>query len=340
MKTLNTLARDQEIVSRAVSHLRHLGVSLHVELSSEGAERGDVMGDGSARLHIDGRDLTMPVQIKTGLRPSTVGLVSARAEGGLLIGDHITPVVGDLLRARRIHYVDSVGNASIRGPGIVIEVRGRRAGSGSASATRETPSLFTPAGLPVVLAILNQPQLLDVPLREVQERTTVSLGSVQKVVSFLRDQGYRSTDEPGQGRWRRLYDGWVAAYLAGPRDKALIGSYTSDRRPRDLIQLLADVDVTASGECAAHLAGYDIAPASLDLYVRDSLGPVIRGARLRPDPEGPVVLRRRSWTDRAERESRGGVSGERLAPAPVVYADLLALQDPRANKIATAWREA
>lgn len=336
---MNTLEREQGLVDRAIAHLRDLGMSLHVDLSQQPGGATGLRHDGVATLTIDGRQLTLPVEVKTGLRPATIGLVAPYVRGGLLISDHITPSVGELLRRREIQYVDGAGNASIRGPGIVVDVRGRRAVTGPS--TRERSPLFTRAGLPVVLAILNDPTLLDGPMRSVQEHTTVSLGSVQKVTSFLRTQGYRPTpDDRQSGTWQRLYDGWVAAYLAGARDKTLIGRYSSDRRPRDLAQALDGIAATPSGEAAAYLAGYDIAPTSFDLYVHDAPGPVIRDARLRPDPEGRVVLRESSWTVRAEDVSRSGGAGQRLAPGPVVYADLLAQQDPRTDEIAKEWRGA
>lgn len=340
MEMLNVGSRDREIITAAAFQLRDLGVSLDVTPHPAGDPATRSPHDGIATLSVDGRKLVLPVEIKRGLRPSTVGLVSEQIDGGLLLGDHITSAVGDLLRARRIQYVDSVGNASIRGSGIIIEVRGRRVPTAQSATGSEASPLFTRAGLPVVLALLNEPDLLEAPLREVQARTTVSLGSVQKVMSFLRDRGRPLAADPSDGAWRRLYDGWVAAYLAGPRDKALIGRYSSDRRPRELVQLLGDVAATPSGEGAAHLAGYDIMPSSFDLYVHDSVGPVIREARLRPDPAGPVSLRHPTWTVQAEQRARRGASGERLAPTPVVYADLLAQEDPRTNAVAKEWRTA
>lgn len=338
MQNLNTRHREPEIVAEAVSALRQLGVSLKIEQLSGERLHGDAVHDGTATVRLDGREFTVPFDVKTGLRPSTVGLVFAGLEGGLLIGDHISVAVGDLLRSRGIQYVDSAGNAYLRGPGVLIDVRGRRAPERSPGAGRKASPLFTRAGLSVVLAILNQPHLLEAPLREVQTHTTVSLGSVQKVVSFLHDNGYRTAESADAGQWRRLYDGWVAAYLAGPRDDALIERYSSERSPRDLMGALKEVDATSSGEWAAYLAGYDISPVTFDLYVHDSVGSVVQGARLRPDPDGPVVLRSPSWAARTEQESRASNIRPRMAPSPVVYADLLALQDPRADTVAREWR--
>lgn len=339
MRNLNASVRQQEVVAEATDALRRLGVSLDIEHLS-GEHTGDLTHDASATVRLDGREVTLMADIKLGLRPSTVGLVHPGIHGEplLLISDHISAAVGDLLRGRGIQYVDSVGNIYLRSPGILIDVRGRRAPERSPGAGRKASPLFTRAGLPVVLAVLDQPRLLDAPLREVQAHTTVSLGSVQKVMSFLHEQGYRSSESVDEGRWRRLYDGWVAAYLAGPRDGALIGRYSSDRRPRELATLLREADVTPSGEFAAELAGHDIAPVTFDLYVHDSVGPVVQGARLRPDDHGSVSLRRPVWTPRAEEAPRRGSSGHRLAPSPVVYADLLALQDPRADRVAEEWR--
>lgn len=338
MNTLNAGHWEREVVDATVVALRELGVALEVEPPSAGEQRGDLRPDGYAVVRLDGREVRYPVEVKRGLRPSTAALLAAQVGEGLLISDHISPAVGDLLRARGVQYVDSAGNAHLRGAGVLVDVRGRRAREGVARSVRKASPLFTRAGLPVVLAVLEEPRLIEAPLREVQARTTVSLGSVQKVMAHLREQGYRASDTPDEGRWRRLYDGWVAAYLAGPRDDALVGRYSTRLRPDDVVRALADGDVTLSGESAARAAGYDIAPVTLDLYVRDSVGPAVTAGRLRPDPDGTVTVRRPVWTPGSERELGRGGPTHRLAPGPVVYADLLALQDPRGEHLAEEWR--
>ena len=276
----------------------------------------------------------MPLEYKSQLRPSTVGLLRELHPGALVVSHHITRAVGELLRERGLNYVDGAGNASLRQRGLIVEIEGRMP-AGASSGSKATSSIFTSGGMPVVLALLNRPDLISAPLREIQARSHVSLGTVQKVVETLRRDGLKDLREGGpqqRARWRRLLDGWVSAYLAGTRDKLSIGRFRTDRPMSFFMEMLPALPATVSGEAAAALLGYGIRPATVDLYVKDSPGPLIHKARLRADPDGWIFVRKASWTSLAEFDTRRPTA-DNVAPAPVLYADLIAHGDSRLDDI-------
>jgi hypothetical protein len=326
----------ETILAAAASALAARGVRLTWRLDDKGEGAG---ADGDIHVDVDGVQTTLPLQVKAQLRPSTIGLVAAPGERGTLLATaHVTATVGRLLRERGISYVDTAGNAFISAPGIRIEIGGLKPPT---TATATPAPLFGRAALPVVLAILNAPQLIDAPLRDIQARTHVSLGSTQKVVKALRSAGY--TRAPGRDatrgdreHWHRLLDGWVAAYAGGARDANLLGRYSSDFPIADLVARGTQLPAVLSGEAAASLAGGDLRPATLDLYLHGDLGPLITAARLRPDPAGTISVRKAFWTPLAEADGAGHTPAA-LAPAPVVYADLIALADPRTQEAARRW---
>lgn len=333
-----TVGEGENILAAAAGVLAERGVYLTWRLRDAGST--DSGTDGEVRVEVDGVGITLPLQVKAQMRPSTIGLVGTPgAHGTLLATTHVTATVARLLRERGVNYVDSAGNAFIRAPGVRVEIEGLRPTVGAA--TRTATPLFGRAALPVVLAILNAPHLIAAPLRDIQVRTHVSLGSVQKVVKALRAAGYDRLPGPDSTRgdrehWQRLLHGWVAEYAGGARDANLLGRYASAWPVADLIARADDLPAVLSGEAAAAVSGDVIRPATLDLYVHGPVGPLISAARLRPDPQGAVCVRKASWTPVAERDgaSRAVVP---VAPAPVVYADLIALADPRAETAARRW---
>ena len=327
--------RMHEDLSGAVDALARYGIKMILH-GVENLRNGDSFRpDCSVTIELEDRHpWVMPLEYKSQLRPSTVGLLRELRPGALVVSHHITRAVGELLRERGLNYVDAAGNASLRYAGVVVEIE-RRASSLDSQARPATTSLFTPAAMPVVLSLLNNPDLLFAPLREIQARSHVSLGTVQKVVEALRRDGLKDLREGGpqqRARWRRLLDGWVSAYLAGTRDKLSIGRFNTDRQLPHFMELLPSLPAAVSGEAAAALLGYSIRPGTVDLYVKDNPGPLVQKARLRADPDGWIFVRRASWTSRAEFDTRRPTA-DNVAPAPVLYADLIAHGDSRLDDI-------
>lgn len=310
---------EQQLLASASRELGELGATATWEFGGDGT-------DGVAHVVLDGHDLTFPLEIKPQVRPSTIGpLLHPRMRGRLLVTHHVTGPVGAQLRQHDLNYIDSAGNASIRGPGVRLHVEGRRP-----PAAAQPPTLFSRAAMPVLLVLLDNPELIDAPLRRVRELSGVSLGTVQRVVHQLRNDGLAKSGPSSGNGWRRLLDGWCAAYLAGPRPQSLIGTYSSDLPSGEFLGRLGALPALVSGEAAARLAGFDIRPASVDLYVHDKTGELLRHGRLRPAPDGWIAVRRAMWPPAADR-LRGDVSN--LAPMPVRYADLVAVPDPRVQRL-------
>lgn len=290
--------------------------------------------DGRVSVEFDGRRAEFPYESKSQLRPSTIPVLrSAPGSGAVIVSSHITTTVGQLLRDRGLHYADAAGNTFLTAPGLHIEIEGKRPKADRRP--HQSGSLFTPAALPVILAILTEPKLAAAPLREIQDQTSVSIGTVFKVREVLRRRGIDDplTESSGSGvrdRWRQLFEGWVAAYIERAPKTAV--RFRSDLSPRQLKQALAGVDGTLSGEAAASVKGFDIRPASLDLYYRGKLGPIVKDLRLRRDPAGPVSVRSPIWAETMDAPTDRN-RPNRLAPAPVIYADIAALNDPRADSL-------
>lgn len=254
----------------------------------------------------------------------------------LVAGPRLHTSSAETLRARGLWYIDGAGNAYLWQQGrLLIDVRGRRS---TVSAQPETRSHrlhsdgprnpFTPKRAQVVCVLLDAPQLVDAPLRDIAEHAGVSVGMAKETMDTLRTTGF--LEHLGSRRRlvraSELLDLWAAAYPGGlGRANRL---FIADGDIHDW-SAPAGLRVAISGEQA--VPGSIRNPESLVLYVdtteaRLPADLLIRN-RWHRDPSGNVVIRKLFWHNLPE--ERVGV-----APAALIYADLLASREPRQLEVA------
>jgi hypothetical protein len=254
----------------------------------------------------------------------------------LVVGPRLHPSSAETLRARGLWYIDGAGNAYLRNQdGLLIDVRGRRS---AVSTQLDTLSEglhgdgprnpFTPKRAQVVCVLLAAPELVEAPLRDIAECAGVSVGMAKETMDTLRTTGFLEY----LGSRRRLVragellDLWAAAYPGGlGRANRLFvasGDIHAWSAPEGL-------PVAVSGEQA--MPGEIRNPESLVLYVdtADTRLPadLLIHNRWHRDPHGSIVIRKlfcRSLPD----------EHLRVAPAALIYADLLASREPRQLEVA------
>ena len=322
------------LLAAADTALRHMGAEVIWHAADPTGSAGH---DAVIEIRFHGSTASFPVEVKPQLRPATVQM-HARSwpEGALIVTQRVTPQVAELLRGVGVNYIDASGNASIRAEGLHVEIAGRPPRERRDG--RRSP-LYSGAAMPVLLTLLCVPELVERPLRELQQVAGVSLGTVQKVRARLGEQDI--TDPPHAGNrdaWRRLLEGWVTAYSDGPRRDRVVCRATSRMRPGEAMSSLPPGGHTFSGEAAADLEGLDISPATLDLYLRSDVAEILQPLRARRDDTGWITIREPIWTDELDQMLRQTGRTANLAPGPVVYADLVMIHDPRTAALATQWQ--
>lgn len=290
-------------------------------------------------LDIDGYPITIPALYLPRLS-ATQALQAWDAAGAgsplLVVGPRLHASSADTLRARGLWYIDGAGNAYLRHQReLLIDVRGRRSavsaqadtlGDGLRSEGPRNP--FTPRRAQVVCVLLDAPELVDAPLRDIAACAGVSVGLAKETIDTLRSTGFLEH----LGSRRRLVragellDLWAAAYPGGlGRANTLLvagGDIHAWSAPDGL-------EVAVSGEQA--VPGDIRNPESLVLYIDTAdTGPpadLLIHNRWHHDPHGRVVIRKLFW--RKLPDQRPG-----LAPAALIYADLLASREPRQLEVA------
>lgn len=258
----------------------------------------------------------------------------------LVFTTFLAPKSAEAFRRAGVQYLDNAGNAWIRFGDVLVDVRGQhRPASAERPARTTAGNLFSTGRAQVALALLAWPQLWEAPQRELAHAAGVSLGQTHNTLTLLTEAGY-GPDRARPGR-TELLDLWAAAFPTGLAQKLTLatyrGSVDSVKKVHAEDGVFLAGEVLLSGEAAAREL---LRPASLTIYV-EKLDPQlpIRN-RWRSDGPPNIVVRRKFWTTPkdATYDHDGPLTGLRNAPWPLVYADLLASDDPRAQGAAKEWR--
>lgn len=321
---------DSPLIDSAVAALNLLGVPAKATAVSRSARHADAM----VTVRQAGKTFSYAAEIKRRLTPSLVGPISLAFEGQdrLLITDYATPPVSDALRLRGVQFVDTAGNAFLKRDGLLVIVSGRTLKA--APAPVATLRVFRRSGLQITFALLAVPSLISSSLRAIAEAADVSLGSVTPVLDGLRNLGFVA-DVRGTRRLierDRLIDQWTEGYARVLLPALELGRFTA--RTGDWWR---SIDPTRygsqwGGETAAALLQQHLVPEQAVLYSETVPAELVIDERLKADPNGQVVIRRRFWN---------AVPSPRreVVPPLLIYADLMAAGDGRSLATAREIRE-
>jgi hypothetical protein len=201
-------------------------------------------------------------------------LEHARAQSGmppLLLTDYVTPAVADGLLDHGMAFADLAGNVHLDGAAGYVLVLGRRR-------TRQTPKTgFTALELELIFALLAEPTLFEAPVRQVSERTGISIGTISALLNELVEQGHLG-QRKAAGRRRllvlqepkRLLARWEFGYLETVRPRLSPSTWQlPPHTPIErIVQEAESLDrVLIGGEHAADAITGFLKPSTLTLHV-------------------------------------------------------------------------
>lgn len=292
-----------------------------------------------------GKPLQLVVEIKAVDRAIALATAKQQLEAfgkpGVLVTPYLTAELATHCRAKLdLQFLDTAGNAYLRGPGLYVFIRGERprGGAGPAVGTRGGG---TATALRVVFAVLCNAELLNAPYRDIVRAAGVALGAVGWVFVDLHRRGYvlggqRTRDrrllEPG-----RLVEEWVTNYPIKLRPR-LNPQRFRVADPRWWQKTRLPGGAFWGGEVAAAKLTEHLNPAAYTVYIdparrREGIGQLVRRHHLRAEPDGQLEILDTFWN------FPGAVEHPDLAPPLLIYADLLATLDPRNLEIAKRIRE-
>ncbi|GAB3655577.1 type IV toxin-antitoxin system AbiEi family antitoxin [Actinocorallia lasiicapitis] len=247
----------------------------------------------------------------------------------LIFTTFLSPRSAEALRRIGVQYVDTAGNAWVEFGDVLIDIRGRSRPPAAAPPKRSTAgNLFSAGRAQVVFALLAWPQLWDASQRELAGAAGVSLGQVHNARALLAEAGYGKE----LSAQTALLDLWAGTFPTGLAKKLALATYRGD--VAEVRKAAPEDAVFVSGESAATDL---LRPATLTLYVEelDPRLPIVN--KWRSDGPGNILVRHKFW--HAPDDSDAPSAGLRIAPWPLVYADLAVSDNPRVRSVAKEWRQ-
>ena len=322
----------QPLLELALAKVRGLGLNAQIEQYE--APLGRARADALVRIGHAGEEAQYAVEVKKGLRPATLGgtihQMARFGQQALLVADYVTPALANELKARRVAFIDTAGNAFLEQPGLFVWVNGQK------PLTKPVPEeigrAFQPTGLQVIFTLLCDPNAVKLPYRELAARAQVAHGTVGWVIPDLQRAGFIGEIKGKRGT-RRLFDPqrllkqWVDTYARLLRPRTLIGRYYVPTLQGWKDWPLKEHGAIWGGEPAGALLTNYLRPGDLTIYA-DKL-PGMLAAKLKltknaePGRTAVVEIRRRVWNFPA------GPHHPDLTPHILTYADLLATGDGR-----------
>lgn len=249
----------------------------------------------------------------------------------LLLAEHIPDPLKQRLRQTHQNYMDGAGNCYIHVAGVLLIVQGRKLTQALAVAKQP----FGKSGLRVLFTLLTQPEAINLSIRDLAQQTGVSIGTAQQTIDYLKKSGYAAPIDDKRKKLvniGKLREQWVTRYTTALKPSLTLGRFRLPKNlsPADWRQLILQPGTYWSGEPAADALTRNLRPATLTLYTNQNRAGLLKTYKLLPDPDGPVEVNDVFWKEVVNS------SDVPTVPPLLLYADLVAIDDPRTTD--TAWR--
>ena len=247
----------------------------------------------------------------------------------LLVTRYVPPEAATRLHDGGIQFIDTVGNAFVNQPPLLIYVKGHKPEKEETAVP--AARLFKGVGLKIVYLLLCRPEFADRPYRELAEMTDVALGTVNGTITELIQRGF-ILDMGRKGKRlldrKALFERWIAAYPDYLKPKLLLGRFRGDGDWWKDIQLDPALAQWGGEVAAARLTGY-LKPGTVTLYAdKNRLTDLVIANKLKKDPQGNVEILERFWPP-----GRNFGQGDTVHSI-LVYADLAAIGEQRTMETA------
>tara|TARA_R110002051_G_scaffold324979_2_gene424943 strand:- start:1193 stop:2230 length:1038 start_codon:yes stop_codon:yes gene_type:complete len=275
------------------------------------------------------------VFFKNEVRPHNVPiLLNQSAKHPLLVAaKYITPEAKKSLKANKINYLDSYGNAYIEIPQLKVYTE-----HGNAKPViPDTTKVFTQAGAQLIFQLLHRPEAVNETVRHLAHISQISLGSVSKIMNGLFDEGFLvqwSNDKKYQLiRKEELLDRWIPILNEKVLPNYKIGTYSfSGHLEEQWKTQFLRPNVWWSGEPGAALLTDYLFPEKYSLFTTLEIKEIMTVLKLVPDAKGKITLYSPFWGNTS---TVSIINPEDITKAKnhvnplIIYAQLIHSGDPR-----------
>jgi hypothetical protein len=294
--------------------------------------------DAYINIEHNNRHYEFVVEVKNVDRFATVAQVKYQLEefnqAPLLIAPKLTDAAADNCKELGLNFIDLAGNAYINQPGFFILIKGQKIDLNRNNRMQHVKggNALTPTNLRMVFALLCNPEMLNAPYREIAKVAGIALGTVGWGFNDLAARGFTLGDGKKNNRVfaqeEKLIQEWVTNYPIKLRPKLNPRRFKANK-----LDCWKNLDVKQyqaqwGGEVAADRLTHYLKPNFYTLYLhgkefKRNMNKLIVENRLVPDPNGDIELLEAFWDfDDADFLPE-------VVPTLLVYADLIASNDPR-----------
>lgn len=243
----------------------------------------------------------------------------------IVITKQIGNKVSEILRTKGMFFIDTAGNAFIRGEDFFIDVRGRKQRKMNNILPLEKLRLEK-SGIKLLITFFSRPDTLNKNYRDIAALSGCSLGYVSKFVKKLRGAGYLVKDESGNFNIinrNELVQRLRIDYQTSLKHKYFIGRYkiTGDVHYSNSDSGIYSIYYT-SGKAFELKKGF-LKEKITELYLEGELNDFIKTNHLIPDQSGNLIVFGKYWNFEHD------AMKNKTAPDFIVYLDLITSANPR-----------
>lgn len=314
---------------------REAGIVFNIE---QVLNTGDVGYDAIIQIKGYGNK-KFAVEIKKRIQQENLGALINQIQQfqikGILITDYINPNIADKLRKHDVQFMDTVGNIYINAKPLYVFIKGNKRPKKDTHLSFETTDrgrAFQASGLKVIFALLINPKLINTSYREIASVTGVALGIVGWTINDLKQS--RFLIEYNKSRQLKnipkIINKWVDGYLEKLRPKLYLGLFSTDKHDWLLNKEknITNYNAHLGGETAAAILTGNLKPEITTLYLdQDGNTKLLADNRFHRDPTGNILVFKAFWSSDIIQVDKSRI--ETIVHPLIIYADLLATQDPR-----------
>lgn len=288
---------NENIIDTARKNLRLLtGIKL------DWTEENHGYRDGILQLTIDDHPVKLDGMIRFEYQiPQLRDLIKYPLPKQILIAQRFQPKQRELLRKNNRPYLEANGNMFFKDKNHHILIEGQPVIPIIRVAA--TNRAFARTGIKVVFNLLINPHWLNLPYRQLAEKTDTGIGNLTNIITGLKDQGFLFQVKKGELRFhdkKNLIHQWMKAYKEKLQPGLALGTFRFldpalnkqwySIRPND-------PNTVWGGEPAGGLLTNYLQPQDLTLYTTEKITTLMRQFRMVPDIKGNIFLYEKFWTD-------------------------------------------
>ena len=311
--------------------LKTLADQLKLDISGE-----IILSNTSSRvrivdLRIGNNQVEVPIEIKQELRKMHLAQLQDLKEiheDYLLLANIIAKPLRQKLRELKINFIDGCGNASINIGDVHIQIDGLKGDRVS-----DKIRTFRPSHLKLIWFLMQKPEGLNKPYREIAHETGVSLDTISKTLKTLEKQNFIVRLNNAQlllTNKTTLMEKWLMGFEDALKPKLKTGTYRfSDPKMKNEWQNihLEEYKILWGGEPGAAKLTQYLIPEIFTIYTNLSEIELLKQYHMVPDSKGNIDVYHLFF--KPEIFATGD-----LVPPLLIYADLQSSGEERNKETA------